>query len=126
MWQVGKQWATARKGDVILGADRRKANWAADVQAEATKRDGNGTLLLLLKRGDASLGAALETRNRRRPVARDAGRDVQPGLGAARPLKREIGRAENKKQLRGANRGSGVAFLVTQRDSASLRRSADG
>jgi hypothetical protein len=34
----------------------------ADIQAEAKKLDGGGSLLLLLKRGEASLFAALETK----------------------------------------------------------------
>jgi serine protease Do len=54
--------AGVRQGDVILEVNRRKAGSAADVQAETKKGDGNGTLLLLLKRGDASLFAALEAK----------------------------------------------------------------
>ena len=54
--------AGVRQGDVILEANRRKASSVADVQAEAKKGDGNGTFLLLLKRGEASLFAALETK----------------------------------------------------------------
>jgi serine protease Do len=54
--------AGVRQGDVILEANRRKASSVADVQAEAKKGDGNGTFLLLLKRGEASLFAALEAK----------------------------------------------------------------
>jgi serine protease Do len=54
--------AGVRPGDIILEANRRKAGSSADVQAEAKKHDGGGTLLLLLKRGEASLFAALEAK----------------------------------------------------------------
>ncbi len=54
--------AGVRQGDVILEVNRRKAGSVADVQAEAKKREAGGALLLLLKRGDASLFAALETK----------------------------------------------------------------
>jgi serine protease Do len=54
--------AGVRQGDVILEVNRRKAGSVADVQGETKKGDGNGTLLLLLKRGDASLFAALEAK----------------------------------------------------------------
>jgi serine protease Do len=52
--------AGVRQGDVILEVNRNKAGSVADVQAEAKKREGGGPLLLLLKRGEASLFAALE------------------------------------------------------------------
>jgi hypothetical protein len=51
-----------RQGDVILEVNRSKVGSAADVQAEAKKRDGTGPLLLLLKRGEASLFAALDAK----------------------------------------------------------------
>ena len=51
--------AGVRQGDVILEVNRHKAGSVADVQAEAKKREGSGPLLLLLKRGEASLFAAL-------------------------------------------------------------------
>jgi hypothetical protein len=49
-----------------------------------------------------------------------------PGPTAARPPKREIGCAAPRTRLRGTRRGRGVVALVTRRDSASLRRPADG
>ena len=54
--------AGVRQGDVILEVNRSKVGSAADVQAEAKKRDGSGPLLLLLKRGEASLFAALDAK----------------------------------------------------------------
>ncbi len=54
--------AGVRQGDVILEVNRRKASSVADVQAEAKKGEAGGSLLLLLKRGEASLFAALETK----------------------------------------------------------------
>jgi len=54
--------AGVRQGDVILEVNRHKAASVADVQAEAKKHEGNGPLLLLLKRGEASLFAALEAK----------------------------------------------------------------
>jgi serine protease Do len=54
--------AGVRQGDVILEVNRSKVGSAADVQAEAKKRDGTGPLLLLLKRGEASLFAALDAK----------------------------------------------------------------
>jgi serine protease Do len=54
--------AGVRQGDVILEVNRHKASSVADVQAEAKKREAGGSLLLLLKRGEASLFAALETK----------------------------------------------------------------
>ena len=83
MWQVGKQWAMARRGVLAIavlallvgsglgfglaggsihGRDPNKAGSVADVQAEAKKRETGGSLLLLLKRGEASRFAALETK----------------------------------------------------------------
>jgi len=54
--------AGVRQGDVILEVDRRKVTSVEDVHAEAKKREGGGPLLLLLKRGEASLFAALEVK----------------------------------------------------------------
>jgi serine protease Do len=54
--------AGVRTGDVILEVNRRKASSVADIQAEAKKHEGGGPLLLLLKRGEASLFAALEAK----------------------------------------------------------------
>jgi serine protease Do len=51
-----------RQGDVILEVNRQKVGSVADVQTEAKKREGSGPLLLLLKRGEASLFAALEAK----------------------------------------------------------------
>jgi serine protease Do len=52
--------AGVRTGDIILEINRRPATSVAAVQAEARKQDNGGPLLLLLKRGEASLFAALE------------------------------------------------------------------
>jgi serine protease Do len=52
--------AGVRSGDVILEVNRHKVASAAEAQAEAKKHEAGGPLLLLLKRGDASLFAALE------------------------------------------------------------------
>jgi serine protease Do len=49
-----------RPGDVILEVNRHKVTSVAEAQAEAMKQEAGGSLLLLLKRGDASLFAALE------------------------------------------------------------------
>jgi serine protease Do len=49
-----------RPGDVILEVNRHKVTSVAEAQAEAKKHEAGGSLLLLLKRGDASLFAALE------------------------------------------------------------------
>jgi serine protease Do len=49
-----------RPGDVILEVNRHKVTSVAEAQAEAKKQEAGGSLLLLLKRGDASLFAALE------------------------------------------------------------------
>jgi serine protease Do len=49
-----------RVGDIILEVNRRSATSVAEVQAEAKKQENSGPLLLLLKRGEASLFAALE------------------------------------------------------------------
>jgi serine protease Do len=46
--------------DVILEVNRHKVTSVADAQAEAKKQEAGGSLLLLLKRGDASLFAALQ------------------------------------------------------------------
>jgi serine protease Do len=54
--------AGVRTGDLILELNRRPVGSVADIQAQAAKHDGGGSLLLLLKRGDASLFAALETK----------------------------------------------------------------
>jgi serine protease Do len=54
--------AGVRQGDVILEVNRQKATSVADVQAEAKKHDGTGPLLLRLKRGEASLFAALQAK----------------------------------------------------------------
>jgi serine protease Do len=54
--------AGVRKGDVILEVNRQKATSVADVQAAAQKHDDSGPLLLLLKRGEGSLYAALEAK----------------------------------------------------------------
>jgi serine protease Do len=53
--------AGVRAGDVILEVNRRPVGSVADIQAQAAKHDG-GLLLLLLKRGEASLFAALEAK----------------------------------------------------------------
>ena len=52
--------AGIRQGDVILEVNRHKVTSVAEAQAEAKKQEAGGSLLLLLKRGDASLFAALE------------------------------------------------------------------
>jgi serine protease Do len=52
--------AGVRAGDIILEVNRRSATSVAEVQAEAKKQENDGPLLLLLKRGEASLFAALE------------------------------------------------------------------
>jgi len=52
--------AGVRPGDVILEVNRHKVTSVATAQAEAKKHEAGGSLLLLLKRGDASLFAALE------------------------------------------------------------------
>jgi len=52
--------AGVRTGDIILEINRRPATSVAAVQAEARKQENGGPLLLLLKRGEASLFAALE------------------------------------------------------------------
>ncbi|HEX7628852.1 MAG TPA: PDZ domain-containing protein, partial [Candidatus Methylomirabilis sp.] len=49
-----------RPGDVILEVNRHKVTSVAEAQAEAMKQEAGGSLHLLLKRGDASLFAALE------------------------------------------------------------------
>jgi serine protease Do len=49
-----------RAGDIILEVNRRSATSVAEVQAEAKKQENSGPLLLLLKRGEVSLFAALE------------------------------------------------------------------
>jgi serine protease Do len=49
-----------RPGDVILEVNRHKVTSVAEAQTEAMKQEAGGSLLLLLKRGDASLFAALE------------------------------------------------------------------
>jgi len=54
--------AGVRTGDVILEVNRQKAGSVVDIQAEAKKQEGGGPLLLLLKRGEASLFAALEAK----------------------------------------------------------------
>jgi serine protease Do len=54
--------AGVRAGDVVLEVNQRKVTSVADVQAEAKKHDGDGPLLLLLKRGEGSLFAALQTK----------------------------------------------------------------
>jgi serine protease Do len=51
--------AGLRVGDVILEVNRRKVTSVAEAQALAQKTEG-GSLLVLLKRGEASLFAALE------------------------------------------------------------------
>jgi serine protease Do len=52
--------AGVRQGDVILEVNRHKVASVAEAQAEAKKQEAGGSLLLLLKRGNASLFAALE------------------------------------------------------------------
>jgi serine protease Do len=54
--------AGVRQGDVILEVNRHKVTSVADAQAEAKKNEGGGPLLLFLKRGEASLFAALEAK----------------------------------------------------------------
>jgi serine protease Do len=49
-----------RSGDVILEVNRQKVTSVKEVQTAAQKQQDNGSLLLLLRRGDASLFAALE------------------------------------------------------------------
>jgi serine protease Do len=49
-----------RPGDVILEVNRHPVTSVAEAQAEAKKHEAGGSLLLLLKRGDASVFAALE------------------------------------------------------------------
>ena len=64
--------------------------------------------------------------NQQRPADARQPENSEPGPTAARTPKREIGCAEPRTRLRGTQRGSGVVVLVTRRDSASLRRIADG
>jgi serine protease Do len=52
--------AGIQAGDVIVEVNRHKVTSVAEAQAEAKKQEAGGSLLLLLKRGDASLFAALE------------------------------------------------------------------
>jgi serine protease Do len=52
--------AGVRPGDVILEVNRHPVTSVAEAQAEAKKPEAGGSLLLLLKRGDASVFAALE------------------------------------------------------------------
>ena len=52
--------AGVRPGDVILEVNRHPVTSVAEAQAEAKKHEAGGSLLLLLKRGDASVFAALE------------------------------------------------------------------
>jgi serine protease Do len=52
--------AGVRPGDVIVEVNRHKVTSVAAAQTEAKKQEAGGSLLLLLKRGDASLFAALE------------------------------------------------------------------
>jgi len=54
--------AGVRQGDVILEVNRHKATSVADVQTEVKTHEGSGPLLLLLKRGEASLFAALQAK----------------------------------------------------------------
>jgi len=54
--------AGLRAGDIIVEINRRPVRSVAEIQAEAKKHDGGGSFLLLLKRGEASLFAALETK----------------------------------------------------------------
>ena len=54
------QRAGVHAGDVILEVNRHKVASVADAQAEAKKQEAGGSLLLLLRRGDASLFAALQ------------------------------------------------------------------
>jgi serine protease Do len=52
--------AGVRAGDVIVEVNRHKVTSVAEAQAEAKKQEAGGSLLLLLRRGDASLFAALQ------------------------------------------------------------------
>ena len=52
--------AGIRAGDVIQEVNRHKVTSVAEAQAETKKQGPDGSLLLLLKRGDASLFAALQ------------------------------------------------------------------
>jgi serine protease Do len=52
--------AGVRSGDVILEVNRQKVTSAKEAQAMAQKQSDSGSLLLLLRRGDTSLFAALE------------------------------------------------------------------
>jgi len=52
--------AGVHAGDVILEVNRHKVTSVADTQAEVKKQEAGGSLLLLLRRGDASLFAALQ------------------------------------------------------------------
>ncbi|HSB81163.1 MAG TPA: Do family serine endopeptidase [Candidatus Methylomirabilis sp.] len=52
--------AGVRTGDVILEVNRQKVTSVKEAQALGQKASENGSLLLLLRRGDASLFAALE------------------------------------------------------------------
>jgi serine protease Do len=49
-----------RPGGVILEVNRHKVTSVAEAQAEAKKQAAGGSLLLLRKRGDAALFAAIE------------------------------------------------------------------
>jgi len=51
--------AGLRAGDILIEINRQKVTSAAEAQALAQKTEG-GPLLVLLKRGEASLFAALE------------------------------------------------------------------
>jgi serine protease Do len=52
--------AGVRAGDVLVEVNRHKVTSVAEAQAEAKKQEAGGSLLVLLKRGEASLFAALE------------------------------------------------------------------
>jgi serine protease Do len=54
--------AGVRSGDVLVEVNRHKVTSVAEAQAEAKKQEAGGSLLVLLKRGEASLFAALEQR----------------------------------------------------------------
>ncbi|HSB69196.1 MAG TPA: DegQ family serine endoprotease [Candidatus Methylomirabilis sp.] len=54
--------AGVRSGDIILEVNRQKVSSVKEAQAAAHKEPDSGALLLLLRRGDATLFAALESK----------------------------------------------------------------
>ena len=83
----------------------------------------NGPVAIRLSRRPAG---QRQQENHQRPADAREPDNNGPGPAAARTPKREIGCTARRTRVRGTGRGSGVVGLVTHRDSASLRRTADG